>query len=278
MNKRMENLMIPPVAARSRVAFTLIELVVVIAIIAILAAMLLPALSAAKQKAYLASCLNNVKQISVGAALYVNDYSDWLPPSVGIGSNPAFNAVAQEEYGTYVWQGPQNTPQLNASTPVTGGTYENYGHLFEMNVAGNGSIFFCPSYNAKKVSLYSSTSYQPLLTPVNYPGYGNIQGSYVWNPWVGANSIRLYQKSTEFNQVQVLAMEHLVNANATASDMTMNPTTVAHDRFQLEVVLYSDYSVKAVKITPAIYSAAWAGGGTLLYGQSNLLTQIGNAH
>ena len=278
MNEQIKIVTSQPVAARSRVAFTLIELLVVIAIIAILAAMLLPALSAAKQRAYLASCLNNVKQISVGASLYVNDYNDWLPPSSGIGSQTGFNAVAQEEYGTYVWQGPANTPQLNAAAPVAGGTYENYGYLFQMNVAGNGSIFFCPSYNAKKVSLYSSTSYQPLLTPVNYPGYGNIQGSYVWNPWVGANNIRLYQKSTEFNQVQVLSMEHLVNANATAADMTMNPTTVAHDRFQLEVVLYSDYSVKAVKITPAIYSAAWAGGGTLLYGQSNLLTQIGNAH
>ena len=261
-----------------RTGFTLIELLVVIAIIAILAAMLLPALAAAKQKAYLASCLNNVKQISVGASLYVNDYNDWLPPSSGIGSQTGFNAVAQEEYGTYVWQGPANTPQLNAAAPVAGGTYENYGYLFQMNVAGNGSIFFCPSYNAKKVSLYSSTSYQPLLTPASYTGYANIQGSYVWNPWVGANNIRLYQKSTEFTQVQVLSMEHLVNANATATDMTMNPTTVAHDRFQLEVVLYSDYSVKAVKITPAIYNAAWAGGGTLLYGQSNLLTQIGNAH
>jgi prepilin-type N-terminal cleavage/methylation domain-containing protein len=258
--------------------FTLIELLVVIAIIAILAAMLLPALAAAKQRAYVISCVNNVRQISVGAQLYVNDYNDWLPPSSGIGSNTNLNAVAQEEYGTYLWQGPQNTPKLNSAQPVAGGTYENYGYLFSMNVAGDGGIFFCPAYNAKQVSTYSATDYQPLLTPLNSPGYSNIQGSYVWNPWVGATSIRLYQRSTDFKQVQVLAMEHLVNANATASDMTMNPATVAHDRFQQEVVLYSDFSVKAVKITPAIYSAAWAGGGTLLYGQTNLLTQLGYAH
>ena len=279
MKKKIEPVQIKPAwTSWCRAGFTLIELLVVIAIIAILAAMLLPALTAAKQRAYLASCLNNVKQISMGAALYVNDYNDWLPPSSGIGSNPALNAVAQEEYGTYLWQGPQSTPQLNYARPVAGGTYENYGYLYQMNVAGNGSIFFCPSYNAKKVSTYSSADYLPLLTPASYTGYANIQGSYVWNPWVGPTSIRVYQKSTDFKQVQVLAMEHLVNANATATNMYMNPTTVAHDHFQQEVVLYSDYSVKAVKITPAIYSAAWAGGGTLLYGQSNLLTQLGYAH
>ena len=80
---------------RGRSAFTLIELLVVIAIIAILAAMLMPALSRAKQAGKRIACLNNLKELGLSTKIYTGDYSDQFP------HRGSTNRWPQQMYDTY---------------------------------------------------------------------------------------------------------------------------------------------------------------------------------
>ncbi len=154
-----------------RKGFTLIELLVVVAIIAILAAMLLPALSKAREKARQASCMNNLKQFSVAFNMYLSDFDEYFAP------------YCNQTWSIYI------APYLGVPSYSKMTFVNEWAHANK--IFREQKIFHCPSSNG------AGLGYPPGVYPYGSYAYN---GPYVGGDYIGGDTQGL--KPAKFSQIK----------------------------------------------------------------------------